>query len=119
MMMAIGVGVAVLITVLSLPQIIGGWGLTRFRPWARILMIVVSILNLFHIPIGTALGVYGLWVLFNDDTKRLFETGGVPSVPVTGYGAPGYPTYAPPPTHPATPLGGYPQARPPEPPSNL
>jgi hypothetical protein len=27
-----------------------------------------------HIPFGTALGVYGLWVLFHRDTERLFAS---------------------------------------------
>jgi hypothetical protein len=25
-----------------------------------------------HVPFGTALGVYGLWILFNRETERLF-----------------------------------------------
>jgi hypothetical protein len=78
-----GVGVAALgvigtitfliIFVLSVPCIIGGVGLLKFRPWAQTLTIVMSILNLIHIPIGTALGIYGLWVLLNDQTKSLFR----------------------------------------------
>ena len=45
----------------------------QFTPWARILTIVLSALNLINIPFGTALGVYGLWVLLNKDTERLFD----------------------------------------------
>lgn len=78
----IGLCVAVLIFVLALPSIIGGWGLIRFKGWARVLMIVISVLELFHIPLGTALGVYGIWVLMSDETRQLFESGGQgPSVP--------------------------------------
>jgi hypothetical protein len=36
--------------------------LTR-QPWARVLAIVFSIFALVHFPLGTALGVYTLWVL--------------------------------------------------------
>jgi hypothetical protein len=36
--------------------------LTR-QPWARVLAIVFSIFALIHLPLGTALGVYTLWVL--------------------------------------------------------
>jgi hypothetical protein len=36
--------------------------LTR-QPWGRILTIVCSVLCLFHPPLGTALGIYTLWVL--------------------------------------------------------
>jgi hypothetical protein len=67
--------------VLSLPGIVAGFGLLSFRPWARILGIVVSVLILAHIPFGTALGVYGLWVLFSRDGVLIFEQrGATPSV---------------------------------------
>ncbi len=100
---AIALFVAIFLLILSLPSIIGGWGLLNFRPWARVLMIVVSVLNLFHIPIGTALGVYGLWVLLHDHTRRLFETGGQ-FVPVAA-------PYSPPPMSPQRPV--YPPQTPP------
>lgn len=83
----IGLFLAVVIAVISLPQLIGGWGLIYFKPWARVLMIVVSVVSLLHIPLGTALGVYGLWVLFNDETKYLFASGGRPAIPYS----PAYP----------------------------
>jgi hypothetical protein len=57
---------------LSLPGIAIGVGLFRFRPWARIGGIVLSIFDLVWIPFGTIVGVYGLWVLFSKDTERLF-----------------------------------------------
>ncbi len=69
----IGVGVFILLVVLSLPGIIGGFGLLQFKAWARILVIVLSALELISIPFGTALGIYGLWVLLNRDTERLFD----------------------------------------------
>jgi hypothetical protein len=61
---------------LGLPSILGGWGLMRYRPWSRILMIVVSAFHLFHVPLGTALGIYGLWVLLSPETQRILESGG-------------------------------------------
>ena len=57
---------------LSLPGIITGIGLLRFRPWARIAGIVISIISMMFIPFGTVIGVYGLWVLFSNETERLF-----------------------------------------------
>ena len=59
---------------LSLPGLIVGIGLFRFRPWARILGIVLSIFDLIWVPIGTIVGAYGLFVLFSKDTERLFAT---------------------------------------------
>jgi hypothetical protein len=59
---------------LSIPGIVAGWGLLRLRPWARVLGIVLSILNLIAFPFGTILGAYGLWVLLTGETERLFTT---------------------------------------------
>jgi hypothetical protein len=70
---------AVFLLILGLPGIIVGIGLLYFKPWARILGIVISALDLIHIPFGTLIGVYGLWVLLNKDTEPLFY--GTPSTP--------------------------------------
>jgi hypothetical protein len=43
--------------------LIAGYGLLNRRPWGRIVAIIASILALFKFPIGTALGIYTLWVL--------------------------------------------------------
>ena|SRR5437868_14941249 len=65
--------VFILLLALSLPSVIAGWGLIRYRPWARIMTIVLSVLHLFNIPFGTALGVYGLWALLAPETEILFR----------------------------------------------
>jgi hypothetical protein len=67
-----GVALGVFMLMLSLPGIIAGIGLLSYRPWARILTIVISALNLMNIPFGTILGIYGLWVMLSDDGSRLF-----------------------------------------------
>jgi len=90
----IGFFIAGVVVVISLPQLVGGWGLMHYKPWARVLMIVVSVIMLLHFPFGTALGVYGLWALLSDETKYLFASGGQAAAP---YG----------PTYPVTP-GAYP-----------
>ncbi len=40
-----------------------GYGLLTMKPWGRTLAIVMSILTLIKVPLGTALGIYTLWVL--------------------------------------------------------
>jgi hypothetical protein len=60
----------------GIPGILAGWGLLNYKPWARILAIVLSAIRLINIPIGTVLGVYGLWVLFNKETETLFARSG-------------------------------------------
>lgn len=67
-----GTALVGLLLALSLPGVITGWGLLTYKSWARILGLVLSALNLINIPFGTILGVYGLWVLLNKDTERLF-----------------------------------------------
>ena len=69
----IGGFVFLLLLVLSLPSLIAGIGLLGFRPWARIMTIVLSVLHLFNIPFGTALGAYGLWALLAPETEMLFR----------------------------------------------
>ena len=56
----------------SLPEVIGGIGLLKRRGWARILVMIISILDLLAIPIGTAIAIYTLWVLLNEKTAQLF-----------------------------------------------
>ena len=67
------------ILVMSIPDIIAGIGLLERRPWARILGIILCILGLLHFPLGTIVGVYGLWVLFSPETEALFQ--GMPPPP--------------------------------------
>ena len=55
--------------------ILAGYGLLNYKSWARILTIILAILNLILFPIGTILGIYSLWVMFNDEAKALFEAG--------------------------------------------
>ena len=70
---AVGLFVAGLLLVFSLPGILVGWGLLRLRPWARILGIIFGSLHLLSIPFGTALGVYALVILLNPEARELFE----------------------------------------------
>ncbi len=69
----LGAGITLLILILSVPGIIIGIGLLQFRPWARIAGIVLSAFELLHIPLGTVLGIYGLWALLQPQTEALFS----------------------------------------------
>ena len=68
-----GTLLTVILFAVSVPGLITGFGLLSWKPWARILAIVLCAINLINIPFGTLLGIYGLWVLLNKDTERLFE----------------------------------------------
>jgi hypothetical protein len=77
-----GMALVIFILVRSLPGLLVGIGLLKFRQWARIGGIVLSILDLVWIPFGTVVGIYGLWVLFSTDTERLFRPPAVQAPPV-------------------------------------
>lgn len=57
----------------SLPAIVTGIGLLRMASWSRIVAIIVSALHLLSFPLGTALGVYGLWVLLSQEAVSCFQ----------------------------------------------
>ena len=69
----IGTIALVVMTVVSLPEIIAGIGLWREAQWGRVLSIIVCALNLIHFPIGTAMGAYGLWVLLSPEGAAYFQ----------------------------------------------
>ena len=73
----VGTAVGIFLCVLSAPGLIGGIGLLKRNEWARILVLVVSGLELLNIPIGTAVGVYSIWALVQTDTIKLFSRAAV------------------------------------------
>jgi hypothetical protein len=77
----IGALVFIILLAISLPGIIVGFGLLHFKPWARLLTLVLSALELFSIPFGTALGIYGFWVLLKPETEQLFSQPPLPMAP--------------------------------------
>ncbi len=68
----VGFGIAGFMTLIAAPGIIGGIGLLKYKTWARVLTLILGFLNLPGFPIGTALGVYTIWVLLNEETAQLF-----------------------------------------------
>ena len=63
-----------IILLISVPQLICGYGLLTKKSWSRIFGIILSCLSLLRFPIGTVIGIYGLWVLFKDETKELLSS---------------------------------------------
>jgi hypothetical protein len=63
----------IVIGILSLMGLVGGIALLSYKPWSRILVIIVAALSCLNIPIGTLIGVYTIWVLMQDDTIKLFK----------------------------------------------
>ena len=67
-----GATLTVMLLTFAVPFVAAGWGLLKFRPWSRILGIILAVLCLTQIPFGTLLGIYALIILFKKDTEALF-----------------------------------------------
>jgi hypothetical protein len=52
-----------------------GFSLRARKGWARLTGLALAVLNLFFLPVGTALAVYTFWVLLANETRHLFEPG--------------------------------------------
>jgi hypothetical protein len=67
-------------TVFALIAMIWGGGhvaigvlVRRRRHWSRLAALLLSSVDLLLLPYGTALGVYALWVLLREESKKMFE----------------------------------------------
>lgn len=69
---AIALPLAFLFVLSAVLDIVGGIGILKRKNWARYLVMVHSVLDLFNFPIGTAFGIYCIWVLAKNETARLF-----------------------------------------------
>lgn len=56
-------------------DLLAGYGLLKRRSWARTAGIIAAITALLGFPLGTALGVYGLWFLFGEKGRQFYLTG--------------------------------------------
>lgn len=62
-----------IILISSIPAIVTGWGIMNFKPWGRMFGVIIAVLNLPAFPFGTGLGIYALWVLFNEESVKMFQ----------------------------------------------
>lgn len=77
----VGTLVGMFMFVLAVPGLIAGVGLLKRKSWARLLAIVISLLNLLNFPLGTALALYSLFVLFQTSATEYFEPNPAPPAP--------------------------------------
>ena len=66
--------VFIIVGILALLDVICGYGLLTKQRWGRILGLVMSFVYLLSFPIGTALGIYGMWTLFDKETIDLLNS---------------------------------------------
>jgi len=50
----------------SIPTLIAGIGLLTRQTWAMIFALIMGCLKLFNFPIGTAIGIYAIWIYAED-----------------------------------------------------
>jgi hypothetical protein len=65
--------IGVFVLAKSVAGFAAGWGLLQRAPWARVLALILAFLSLINIPLGTALGVYTLWVLLPAQAEEDYE----------------------------------------------
>lgn len=70
---AVGTTAGLFLFTLAIPSLLAGIGLLWEKNWGRILAIIVSFFNLLWFPVGTALGIYGLWVLLRQEATDYFD----------------------------------------------
>ena len=69
----IGQSIGTVLFIFAAPGLICGYGLLTKKPWSRIFGIILSCLSLLSIPFGTAIGIYGFWTLFKDETTDILS----------------------------------------------
>lgn len=65
--------IAIVFTVISIPGIIAGLGLYKRKEWARLLTLILSVIEIFNFPFGTAIGIYSIWALIQPETVAAFN----------------------------------------------
>jgi hypothetical protein len=53
----------------AIPTVIAGIGLLNKQRWAMTLALILGCLKLFSFPIGTAIGIYTIWVFAEDQRQ--------------------------------------------------
>ncbi|HNX54382.1 MAG TPA: hypothetical protein PLG33_03895 [Prolixibacteraceae bacterium] len=64
---------AIVFIVISLPGIFAGMGLYKRKEWARVLTIILSVIELFSFPFGTAIGIFSIWALIQPEAIAEFN----------------------------------------------
>lgn len=53
-----------------LPEVIAGIGLVTRQSWGMMVGLIVGGINLFFFPIGTAIGIYAIWIYSEDQRSK-------------------------------------------------
>lgn len=58
---------------IAAPCVLAGFYVRLLQDWARVMLIIVSAINILNVPFGTVIGAYGLWTLMMPETDPLFQ----------------------------------------------
>ncbi len=64
---------AVIAIIWGVAHVAVGVPLRRRKSWARLVALMLGSVDLMLLPYGTALGIYAMWVLLNEEGKKTFE----------------------------------------------
>lgn len=71
--LGLAVMIGLVILVASVFYFVTGWKIYKEARIGKMLGIIASILCLMNFPLGTALGIFGLWFLFSEQGKGFYE----------------------------------------------
>lgn len=63
----------VVLAMFGVLHLVLAWGLFERESWARVLGLVIGFLALLRFPLGTALGIYTLWVLLPQESGSEYD----------------------------------------------
>lgn len=61
---------AFVILIFSIPTLIAGVGLLTRKSWATLFAMIVGCFKLFSFPIGTAIGIYSIWIYAEEQKMK-------------------------------------------------
>ena len=64
---------AIALVVAGAANLWAGNAMQRRQPNGRVAALTLGFLNLFVLPFGTALAIYGFWVLLHNETRAAFD----------------------------------------------
>jgi hypothetical protein len=67
---AFGILIAAIIVITTIPCYIASYGLFKKRSWARVAALLAGILNVFAVPVGTAVGIYAIWFALQEGADQ-------------------------------------------------
>ena len=67
-----GISASLVLLAVAFPSMLAGVLLIRRFRWSRAMVMGLSVLDLFSFPVGTALGVFSLWILLKERARLEF-----------------------------------------------